>query len=191
MLPLKSGTLKTIFGREFFCRFCLVCVIACAYLEGDRIVVCALRQQLKQTRRVFDLNAVEEHEPEPLNQNVRPNQPTQQAGGGGTNRVMSTDNANRFTKAFTAVANKVLLPAGLLWRRLRGDPTPKPSTRPPKAKTSVTVSMKNNNAKANKSAPAQMALSRKSSVDEQSSRETSGKATNKPKRVKQGSVAFF
>uniref|UniRef100_A0A914XGB6 Transmembrane protein 131 n=1 Tax=Plectus sambesii TaxID=2011161 RepID=A0A914XGB6_9BILA len=160
--------------------FCLVCVIACAYLEGDRIIVCALRQQLKQTRRVFDLNAPDDHQSEPLNQNVRPN------GSPGA-RVRLPDDANRLAKAFSAVANKVLLPAGLVWRRLRGDATPKASTRPPKVKGPVTVSVKNNNQhKASRSAPSQMALSRKSSVDEQSGRETSGKATQKAKRVKQG-----
>jgi hypothetical protein len=156
-----------------------VCVVACAYLEGDRIVVCALRQQLKQTRRVFDLNAPDDHEPEPLNQNVRPNRTT--------GRVHCPDDANGLTKAFSAVANKVLLPVGLVWRRLRGDATPKVSTRPPKVKAPVTVSLKNNNgqAKTARTAP-QMVLSRKSSMDEQSGRETSSKAAQKAKRVKHG-----
>lgn len=36
-----------------------MCVVACAYLEGDRIVTCAIKQQYSQTRRVFDLNAAD------------------------------------------------------------------------------------------------------------------------------------
>lgn len=35
--------------------------MACAYLEGDRTVTCAIRQQLAQTRRVFDLNSIGPH----------------------------------------------------------------------------------------------------------------------------------
>lgn len=37
-------------------RFCLICVVACSYLEGDRIVVCAIRQQYAHVFKVFDLN---------------------------------------------------------------------------------------------------------------------------------------
>uniref|UniRef100_A0A8R1IPW0 Transmembrane protein n=1 Tax=Caenorhabditis japonica TaxID=281687 RepID=A0A8R1IPW0_CAEJA len=36
--------------------FCLVCVLACAYLEGDRAIACAIRQQFAVPRHVFDLN---------------------------------------------------------------------------------------------------------------------------------------
>uniref|UniRef100_A0A1I7U365 TMEM131_like domain-containing protein n=1 Tax=Caenorhabditis tropicalis TaxID=1561998 RepID=A0A1I7U365_9PELO len=36
--------------------FCLVCVLACAYLEGDRAIACAIRQQFATPRHVFDLN---------------------------------------------------------------------------------------------------------------------------------------
>ncbi|EGT52034.1 hypothetical protein CAEBREN_03395 [Caenorhabditis brenneri] len=36
--------------------FCLVCVLACAYLEGDRAIACAIRQQFAIPRHVFDLN---------------------------------------------------------------------------------------------------------------------------------------
>uniref|UniRef100_A0A0N4UMJ2 TMEM131_like domain-containing protein n=1 Tax=Dracunculus medinensis TaxID=318479 RepID=A0A0N4UMJ2_DRAME len=39
--------------------FCLICVVACAYLEGDRTITCAIKQQYAQTRRVFDLNALD------------------------------------------------------------------------------------------------------------------------------------
>ncbi|VDN29481.1 unnamed protein product [Gongylonema pulchrum] len=38
--------------------FCFVCVIACAYLEGDRTVTCALRQQYSQMGQIFDLNVM-------------------------------------------------------------------------------------------------------------------------------------
>ena len=41
---------------DFFFSFLLICVIASAYLEGDRTITCALKQQLKL--RVFDLNAM-------------------------------------------------------------------------------------------------------------------------------------
>lgn len=33
--------------------------MACAYLEGDRTITCAIKQQYAQTRRVFDLNALD------------------------------------------------------------------------------------------------------------------------------------
>lgn len=36
--------------------FCLVCVLACAYLEGDRAIAVAIRQQFAIPRHVFDLN---------------------------------------------------------------------------------------------------------------------------------------
>ncbi|WKX98386.1 hypothetical protein Q1695_013794 [Nippostrongylus brasiliensis] len=36
--------------------FCLVCVLACAYLEGDRAIACAIRQHHSTPRSVFDLN---------------------------------------------------------------------------------------------------------------------------------------
>ncbi|KAL6726434.1 hypothetical protein Aduo_008402 [Ancylostoma duodenale] len=36
--------------------FCLVCVLACAYLEGDRAIACAIRQHHTAPRSVFDLN---------------------------------------------------------------------------------------------------------------------------------------
>lgn len=36
--------------------FCLVCVLACAYLEGDRAIAYAIRQQHAIPRTVFDLN---------------------------------------------------------------------------------------------------------------------------------------
>ncbi|CAD6188266.1 unnamed protein product [Caenorhabditis auriculariae] len=35
--------------------FCLVCVLACAYLEGDRAIACGIRQQYAAPRTVFDL----------------------------------------------------------------------------------------------------------------------------------------
>uniref|UniRef100_A0A915DE39 Transmembrane protein 131-like conserved domain-containing protein n=1 Tax=Ditylenchus dipsaci TaxID=166011 RepID=A0A915DE39_9BILA len=41
----------------FALLFCLICVIACSYLEGDRIITCAIRQQFVQERKVFDLNS--------------------------------------------------------------------------------------------------------------------------------------
>ncbi|KJH50722.1 hypothetical protein DICVIV_03068 [Dictyocaulus viviparus] len=39
--------------------FCLVCVLACAYLEGDRAIACAIRQHHTVSRPVFDLNNVD------------------------------------------------------------------------------------------------------------------------------------
>ncbi|KHJ77332.1 hypothetical protein OESDEN_23048, partial [Oesophagostomum dentatum] len=39
--------------------FCLVCVLACAYLEGDRAIACAIRQHHTTPRSVFDLNNLE------------------------------------------------------------------------------------------------------------------------------------
>lgn len=36
--------------------FCLVCVLACAYLEGDRAIACAIRQHHAAPRSIFDLN---------------------------------------------------------------------------------------------------------------------------------------
>ncbi|CAB3403597.1 unnamed protein product [Caenorhabditis bovis] len=44
--------------------FCLVCVLACAYLEGDRTIACAIRQQFATPRHVFDLNNLTKKEPE-------------------------------------------------------------------------------------------------------------------------------
>lgn len=41
----------------FVSSFLLVCIVASAYLEGDRIITCSLRKQLQiNERRVFDLN---------------------------------------------------------------------------------------------------------------------------------------
>ncbi|VDM57736.1 unnamed protein product [Angiostrongylus costaricensis] len=39
--------------------FCLVCVLACAYLEGDRAIACAIRQHHTVPRPVFDLNNID------------------------------------------------------------------------------------------------------------------------------------
>lgn len=37
-------------------RLCLICIVACAYLEGDRAVTCGVKQQFGQVRRALDLN---------------------------------------------------------------------------------------------------------------------------------------
>lgn len=36
-------------------RFCLICVIACSYLEGDRMITCSIRQKVLQDARLHDL----------------------------------------------------------------------------------------------------------------------------------------
>ncbi|CAI5445378.1 unnamed protein product [Caenorhabditis angaria] len=48
--------------------FCLVCVIACAYLEGDRAIACAIRQQFTTPRHVFDLNNLAKQHQQQQNQ---------------------------------------------------------------------------------------------------------------------------
>ncbi|KAM3724049.1 Transmembrane protein [Dirofilaria immitis] len=39
--------------------FCLICIVACAYLEADRTVTCGIKQQFSQVRRVMDLNTTD------------------------------------------------------------------------------------------------------------------------------------
>lgn len=47
---------KNNFKIKFF-SFCLICVIACSYLEGDRIITVSIRQRFLKEGQVFDLNS--------------------------------------------------------------------------------------------------------------------------------------
>ncbi|KHN80250.1 Transmembrane protein [Toxocara canis] len=103
--------------------FCLVCVVACAYLEGDRTVTCAIRQQYSQSRRVFDLNALDPNGP---GRQVIPGTSTAGETKHSPRRhvLHYAEDANIVVRSFWQTANGVLWLFSFIWQ-LRGDePSP-------------------------------------------------------------------
>ncbi|KAK6023938.1 hypothetical protein OSTOST_10262, partial [Ostertagia ostertagi] len=88
--------------------FCLVCVLACAYLEGDRAIACAIRQHHSTPRTVFDLN----------NLDGKRNGSTSSAQGSshsGNGKSTAAD-ASMVLRIFYQAANSVLRAVHFVWR---------------------------------------------------------------------------
>ncbi|KAK6044845.1 hypothetical protein COOONC_17650, partial [Cooperia oncophora] len=94
--------------------FCLVCVLACAYLEGDRAIACAIRH-------VFDLNNLD------YKRNGHPSSAEGSAhGGNGKNSVSWNEalpsgihvaaDASMILRIFYQAANSVLRAVHFVWR---------------------------------------------------------------------------
>uniref|UniRef100_A0A1I7XH73 TMEM131_like domain-containing protein n=1 Tax=Heterorhabditis bacteriophora TaxID=37862 RepID=A0A1I7XH73_HETBA len=89
--------------------FCLVCVLACAYLEGDRAIACAIRQHYTTPRHVFDLNNLD----------------TVKKSAGGTKEGWSQSSslsglhasadASVVSRAFYQTANSILKAVHFVW----------------------------------------------------------------------------
>uniref|UniRef100_F1KQA2 Transmembrane protein 131 n=1 Tax=Ascaris suum TaxID=6253 RepID=F1KQA2_ASCSU len=103
--------------------FCLVCVVACAYLEGDRTVTCAIRQQYSQSRRVFDLNALD---PNGLGRQVIPGSSTTGDKKHSPRRhvLHYAEDANIFVRSFWQTANGVLWLFSFVWQFRSDEPSP-------------------------------------------------------------------
>uniref|UniRef100_A0A914CWU0 Uncharacterized protein n=1 Tax=Acrobeloides nanus TaxID=290746 RepID=A0A914CWU0_9BILA len=124
--------------------FCLICVVACSYLEGDRMITCAIRQQYTQERTVFDLNAIAAS----VNQgnslqtpekppDIRPTVIDTRRKR--THYVTIDPDANIFTRSFWASVNWVLWVVSPVWVAVRSDShTTQSKSKRKKQKRSVT-----------------------------------------------------
>ncbi|PAV91653.1 hypothetical protein WR25_20128 isoform C [Diploscapter pachys] len=135
--------------------FCLICVMACAYLEGDRAIGCAIRQQFA-ARNVFDLNNLDPKSSAEGSHGQLPNG-KQREDESNSNRRRSNvpqnsqpsslqvgADANFVMRTFIRTANAVVLGVHWVWKwslMIRGkQSSPKPSNK--KKKRAVASALK-------------------------------------------------
>ncbi|VBB31847.1 unnamed protein product [Acanthocheilonema viteae] len=98
---------------------CLICIVACAYLEADRTITCGIRQQFGQTRRFLDLNTIDMRR-------------TRDRGFSSLSKFKSSaprrhvlhysEDSNLLIRSFWQTANSVLWLFSFVWQ-FRGDDT--------------------------------------------------------------------
>ncbi|KAJ1370835.1 hypothetical protein KIN20_032649 [Parelaphostrongylus tenuis] len=97
--------------------FCLVCVLACAYLEGDRAIACAIRQHHTVPRPVFDLNNIDVRKNDDSSvdrvSRVKTAAPWTEASPSG---LHAGADASMVLKVFYHAANSVLRAVYFVWK---------------------------------------------------------------------------
>uniref|UniRef100_A0A1I7YZI3 TMEM131_like domain-containing protein n=1 Tax=Steinernema glaseri TaxID=37863 RepID=A0A1I7YZI3_9BILA len=92
--------------------FCLICIVACAYLEGDRTIDTMIRQQYAAPRKVFDLNAT--HTEEDAENNNKADELDQEVNRR-TGRVAYDNDSNVVVRSFWEAINFVLWLFSHVW----------------------------------------------------------------------------
>ncbi|VDK76129.1 unnamed protein product, partial [Onchocerca ochengi] len=113
--------------------FCLICIVACAYLEADRTITCGIKQQFNHIRRLLDVNTTDmrrtrDREFSSLS-NFKPSR---------RHVLHYSEDSNLLMRLFWQAANSVLWLFSFLWQ-FRGDETRVivKSTRTRQAKTLI------------------------------------------------------
>uniref|UniRef100_A0A915Q3R3 Transmembrane protein 131-like N-terminal domain-containing protein n=1 Tax=Setaria digitata TaxID=48799 RepID=A0A915Q3R3_9BILA len=99
--------------------FCLICIIACAYLEGDRTVTCGIKQQFGQIRQVFDFSATNARRARdralPTSLKFKSSAPRRHV-------LHYAEDSNLLIRSFWQTANSILWLFSFVWQ-FRGDET--------------------------------------------------------------------
>ncbi|EJD75483.1 transmembrane protein [Loa loa] len=99
--------------------FCLICIVACAYLEGDRTITCGIRQQFGQIRRVLDPNTTDMRRTRDKGlcslSKFKPSAPRRHV-------LHYSEDSNLLIRSFWQAANSVLWLFSFVWQ-FRGDDT--------------------------------------------------------------------
>ncbi|VDK82735.1 unnamed protein product [Litomosoides sigmodontis] len=91
---------------------CLICTVACSYLEADRTVTCGIRQQFGQIQRSLDLNVV----------HMRRTRAKFKSSTSRHHVLHYSEDSNLLIRSFWQTASSVLWLFSFLWQ-FRGDDT--------------------------------------------------------------------
>uniref|UniRef100_A0A0R3RIG6 TMEM131_like domain-containing protein n=1 Tax=Elaeophora elaphi TaxID=1147741 RepID=A0A0R3RIG6_9BILA len=90
---------------------CLICIIACAYLEADRTISCSIKQQFGHMRRFLDLSTIDMRR----TPKFKPSAPRRHV-------LHYSEDSNWLMRSFWQTANSVLWLFSFVWQ-FRGDDT--------------------------------------------------------------------
>jgi hypothetical protein len=104
----------------FALLFCLICVIACSYLEGDRMITCSIRQKFLQEAKHFEDS--EEYDNIEPQETASPNRRTLVTQRYKNHMPISAD-ASPLVRIFWMTANRILWMFAHVWMIFRLDST--------------------------------------------------------------------